>query len=271
MDKIDRSVWTRHMDGMGESNSSPQKSTPANGIQVIARAAEILRVLKNDNSGLSLGRIAERVGLPRSTVQRIVNALVSQGFVMTTAAEGGLRLGPEIQSLAAAGRIDVAELIRPMLAELARKTGETVDLAVFRTDHMVFVDQAVGTQRLRTVSAVGETFPMITTANGKAVLAMLDDELAASLTARALKTDDAPQKTLSEIIAQIEEIRESGLAWDFDEHTDGISAVGMAFTEPSGMVYALSIPVPSHRFSKSKDRLAHLLSETVKKITSVLD
>lgn len=259
------------MDAMDDRNSSPQKSTPANGIQVIARAAEILRVLKHDNSGLSLGRIAERVGLPRSTVQRIVNALVSEGFVMTTAAEGGLRLGPEIQSLAAAGRIDVAELIRPMLAELARETGETVDLAVFRTDHMVFVDQAVGTQRLRTVSAVGETFPMITTANGKAVLALLDDELAASLTARALKADDAPQKTLSEIIAQIEDVRETGVAWDFDEHTDGISAVGMAFTEPSGMVYALSIPVPSHRFSKSKDRLAHLLSATVKKVTSVLN
>lgn len=271
MEKIDRSVWTRHMSAMEDIKSSPHKNAPVNGIQVISRAAEILRILKNDNSGLSLGRIAERVSLPRSTVQRIVNALVSEGLIMTTAAEGGLRLGPEIQSLAAAGRIDVAELIRPILAELARKTGETVDLAVFRTDHMVFVDQVVGTQRLRTVSAVGETFPLITTANGKAVLALLDDELAASLTARALKADEAPQKTLSEIIAQIEEIRELGLAWDFDEHTDGISAVGMAFTEPSGMIYALSIPVPSHRFLKSKDRLANLLSTTVGKITSVLN
>ena len=36
-----------------------------------------LRVLK-DSDGLSLGQIAERVGLPRSTVQRIVNALLAE-------------------------------------------------------------------------------------------------------------------------------------------------------------------------------------------------
>jgi DNA-binding IclR family transcriptional regulator len=43
-----------------------------NGIQVIARAATILRLLKTSQSGLSLGQIATQVDLPRSTVQRIV-------------------------------------------------------------------------------------------------------------------------------------------------------------------------------------------------------
>jgi len=43
-----------------------------NGIQVIARAATILRLLKINRSGLSLGQIAAQVDLPRSTVQRIV-------------------------------------------------------------------------------------------------------------------------------------------------------------------------------------------------------
>jgi DNA-binding IclR family transcriptional regulator len=43
-----------------------------NGIQVIARAATILRLLKTNQSGLSLGQIAAQADLPRSTVQRIV-------------------------------------------------------------------------------------------------------------------------------------------------------------------------------------------------------
>ena len=131
------------------------KSASNQGVQVIARAAEILRVLKQDNRGLSLGQISDRVGLPRSTVQRIVNALLAEKLIMNTAAEGGLRLGPEIQSLAAAGRIDAAELLRPVLQDIAESCGETVDLAVFRTDHMVFVDQVVGTHRVRTVSFGG--------------------------------------------------------------------------------------------------------------------
>ena len=37
-----------------------------------------------------------------------------------------------------------------------------------KKDHLVFIDQVIGSQRLRTVSAVGETFPLHCTANGKA-------------------------------------------------------------------------------------------------------
>jgi len=231
------------------------------GVQVISRAAEILRILKRDNTGLSLGQIADRVHLPRSTVQRIVNALLAERLVMTSSAEGGLRLGSEIQSLAAAGRINMAELVRPVLTDLCKTTHETVDLAVFREDHMVFVDQVVGSHRLRTVSAVGEVFPMTTTANGKAALSLMEDDAVAALAAPELKAAEDGARPLSEFLKEIEHIRVKGIAWDRNEHTDGISAAGFAFKDPIGLIYAVSVPVPSHRFGALEDRLAILLLE----------
>nr|WP_306268593.1 IclR family transcriptional regulator [Pararhizobium sp. IMCC3301] len=251
------------------NHDRPAKSASGQGVQVIARAAEILRVLKQDNRGLSLGQISDRVGLPRSTVQRIVNALLAEKLIMNTAAEGGLRLGPEIQSLAAAGRVDAAELLRPVLQEIAESCGETVDLAVFRTDHMVFVDQVVGTHRVRTVSAVGETFPLISTANGKAALALLDDEMAIALAVRELKASHS-EKPLSALIAELEEIRTTGLAWDCNEHTEGLSAVGFGFRDSAGLIYALSVPVPSYRFAKSRKRIAELLKTTAPRISALI-
>lgn len=260
-------------DSLGSTHPMEQavtrKSAQHQGVQVIARAAEILRVLKQDNGGLSLGQISDRVGLPRSTVQRIVNALLAEKLIMNTAAEGGLRLGPEIQSLAAAGRVDAAELLRPIMSTIAERTGETVDLAVLRDDHLVFVDQVVGTHRVRTVSAVGENFPLISTANGKAALALLDDEIAATLAARELKASQS-DKALSTLIAELEDIRATGLAWDFDEHTEGISAVGYGFRDPTGQIYALSIPVPSYRFSKTKTEIADLLKVMVPQIDGMI-
>ena len=119
------------------------------GIQVLSRAADILRALKADNRGLSLGGIAKRVGLPRSTVQRIVNGLVSEKLVMPNLVSGGYQLGPEILALAQAARQDVSGTLRPVIEALSRDTGETVDLSVLRNEGMVFVDQVVGTQRLR--------------------------------------------------------------------------------------------------------------------------
>ena len=57
-----------------------------NGIQVIARAAAILRTLESNRDGMSLGEIAKQVGLARSTVQRIVNALAVEGLVSANGA-----------------------------------------------------------------------------------------------------------------------------------------------------------------------------------------
>jgi DNA-binding IclR family transcriptional regulator len=247
-----------------------KKPSTNQGVQVIARAAEILRVLKQDNGGLSLGQIAERVYLPRSTVQRIVNALLAERLVMTSSAESGLRLGPEIQTLALAGRINVAELIKPILTKLSRETGETVDLAVFRDDHMEFIDQVVGNQRLRTVSSVGERFPMTNTANGKAALALLDDETVAVLSARELRATDSDPKNLSTAILEIEQIRENGIAWDLNEHTDGISAIGLAFKDSNGVIYSVSLPVPTHRFASKKNELVESLQKARKSVQATL-
>lgn len=238
------------------------------GIQVLSRAADILRALKADNRGLSLGRIAERVGLPRSTVQRIVNGLVAEKLAMPNAVSGGYQLGPEILALAQAARQDVSGTLRPAIEALSRDTGETVDLSVLRNDGMVFVDQVVGTQRLRTVSAIGETFPLTVTANGKAALAWLDDGEVARIAAdesRRLGTGRAPR----DVAAEIGTVRDSGRALDLDEHTAGISAAGVAF-RVRGAVYAISIPAPSQRFRSTRDALLEKLLELKAEVARML-
>lgn len=247
-----------------------EKTRSAGGIRAISRAAEVLRALKDDG-GLSLGEIAKRIGLPRSTVQRLVNALIEEGLVVASSPEGGLRLGPEIQSLAAASRIAVADLIRPVLQALSTKTGETVDLAVFRDDHMLFIDQVIGTHRLRAVSAVGERFPMKTTANGKAALALLGDEAVDAIASHELKARARGKKAIRQLRAEIDRVRETGFALDRDEHTEGISAVGAAFRTPTGLIYAISIPVPSQRFARHRDALAEDLLDALESVRAALE
>ena len=238
------------------------------GIQVLSRAAGILRALKADNRGLSLGRIAERVGLPRSTVQRIVNALVVERLVAPNTVSGGYQLGPELLALAEAGRQDIARTLRPLIEALSRDTGETVDLAVFRDGGMVFIDQVVGAQRLRAVSAIGETFPMTVTANGRAALGWLDGADIARIAAAERRGPNAG-KTTDTLQSEIRVVRERGYALDIDEHTAGISAAGIAF-RVRGAVYAVSIPAPSHRFLGNRDTLLEKLLATGAEIARLL-
>ena len=220
-------------------------SLPKPNIQVIARAAAILRNLAEHPKGQSLGQIAGTLALPRSTVQRIVAALAVKGLVSTT---NGIRLGPALQTLAQTTRIDMTDRCRPHRTALARKTGETVDLSVLRGPQMIFLDQAEGTSRLRTVSAVGEAFPLTTTANGRACLAVLTDQhmlqLATAEWAVRRETVD-----LTDFLTMIGQVRQTGIATDLDAHTAGISALGFSFSDGTDH-YAISVPIPSSRFAE---------------------
>ena len=185
------------------------------------------------------------------------------------AASGSFKLGPQILLLADAMRKDIAHELHVVLQTLAQDTGETVDLAVLRNDNMTFIDQVVGTHRLRTVSAIGEAFPLTVTANGKAALVLLQDESARRIISRELSVANSGTKNFPVLEQELNEIRTSGYALDVDEHTTGISAAGIAF-ETANAIYAISIPAPTNRFLERKEFLVKQLLAIPDKIHSVV-
>lgn len=244
-----------------------EDKTERGGIQVIARAAAILRALKDEPSGLSLGQIAERVGLPRSTVQRITGALAAERLLMSNPRGGGLRLGPELGALAEAARYNVVERCRPILAALTQETGETTDLSVMRDGAMVFLDQVPGLHRLRTVSSVGEVFPLTSTANGRACLALMTPAEARAAAEAELR--GRPGGALAQALARVDEVRRDGVAEDLDEHTPGISALGFAFREWGGDLHAISVPIPSMRFEACREEVTEALLRARDKVAEL--
>lgn len=240
-----------------EETSAPDRQ----GIQVIARAAALLRALERRPEGLSLGDLAKAIALPRSTVQRLVDALDNEGFVLAASASSGVRLGPALLALAAATRFHIAEAARETLQALAKECGETVDLSLIDQDKVVFVDQVAGTHRLTAMSAIGVSFPLHSSANGKAVLAAMEDDEIAKLRRRLRLTAMTPNTITSwdELDREIATIRKQGFAYDREENSLGISAVSAAIRSSSGELAAISIPVPTQRFQASETELPGVL------------
>ena len=225
------------------------------GVQAIARAARVLRALEAAPDGLALGELAAAVELPKSTVHRLVQALATEDLVSTGG--GRVRLGAALARLGAATHGALASTGRPALEALRSALDETADLAVLDGAGVRFIDQLPAPHRLRAVSAVGSSFPLHCTANGKALLAALGDGRARDLLPVRLERFTAATVTSRDaLLAELAEVRSSGVAYDREEHTAGICAVAAVVRDTGGAVAAISVPVPTQRFAGSERRYA---------------
>lgn len=219
------------------------------GVQSIARAGTVLRALEAAPTGLTLSQLSTAVGLPKSTVHRLVAALTEEELV-GAAPDGRIRLGGGLARLGAVTREALSHDLMPILQKLHADVGETVDLAVLDGTVVRFLEQLPAPHRLRAVSAVGAAFPLHCTANGKALLAALPEEqVIALLPARLERFTPSTIATRDVLRAQLAQVRSEGVAFDREEHTEGICAVGAAVRNATGApVAAISVPVPAPRF-----------------------
>jgi DNA-binding IclR family transcriptional regulator len=241
------------------------------GVQVIARAASVLRALERRPEGLSLGQIAREVGLARSTVQRIVAALATENFVTEAQPGRGVRIGPGLARIAASLSSNLTDILHPHLVALRDEVGETVDLSILSGGSAVFIDQIPGQQRLVALSGIGERFPLHCTANGKAILACFKKQDAGSLIDKSVV--EHPEHQLldrAKLLRELDGVKCKNLAFDIGEHDVGISAVGTAVLDAFGRPVAVSIPAPTHRFDAQRDALAEALSAFREKILGIV-
>lgn len=223
-----------------------------NGKQVIARAASVLFALENQQDGLTLAQLVRATELPRSTVHRLVAALEAQKLVINDAS--GIRLGPALTRLAKSVHKDIVTIARPFIEALGRKTRETIDLCVYRGQHMVSIDQYASDKELRVISAVGTAFPIHCSAHGKAVLAKFTNEKITTLLGTNLeKRTDKTITDINILLHHIHKARLNGFALDIEEHSNGVCGFGIHLDTSLNEYYAIAIAVPSIRFNKNFD------------------
>lgn len=243
---------------MQNSLKEPAAAERRHGVQAIARAAAVLRALGTVPEGLTLSEVAAAAELPKSTAHRIVAALAAEGLA-ASGADSRIRLGAAVARLGTASREALGEQLRPLLLRLRRELDETVDLAVLDGAAVRFVDQVPAPRRLRAMSSIGELFPLHCTANGKALLAALpEEETLALLPSRLPRLTPQTITSRGRLLKELAAIRVAGVAYDHEEHTEGICAVGVAIDvagDPAAA--AISVPVPSQRFAGNERRLAN--------------
>ncbi len=246
-----------------------EKGSPrTSGIQVIARAGSIMRVLGVNPQGLSLAAIAHEVGLPRSTVQRITQALAEEMLVEHIPG-GGIRLGPALGQLISQTQTDITSMTRPYIQELGEQLQESVSLCSQAGDRVYVIDRLVAERELRIVFPVGVYAPLYATAAGKVLLSKMtasDIEHVLPATLPALTPATLSREQLLE---QLKQVREQEIASDCNEIIEGIGSYAVALDTYMGL-YALSVIVPTARQESGRERICEALLKCKRDIERVI-
>jgi len=221
-----------------------------NEMRMISRAAEVLRALCEQPTGMSLGQIAKATGLARSTVQRLVKALETEGFVQANADGVGVRLGIELARLGAKVHSDVRGLFRPHVLALQDKVQATIDVTVLMEAGAVVIEQIASSATLRVVSYLGQPLPIHCTASGKAHLMQLDAERAVRALARPLKRFTPATITNPRDLADLADTANAGeFAYDREEYAIGVFAIALPIRGIATGNYAVAVSMPEQQFN----------------------
>jgi DNA-binding IclR family transcriptional regulator len=215
---------------------------------MVDRVVLILSIFERSSEALTGGQISVRSGIPRSSVHRILQQLVSARWLMRH--EDGYALGLrmfEIGSLVA-HRSRITCAARPFIHELAERTGQVVHLAVLDQQDVVYLDRVGGAFADTLPSRVGGRLPAHCTAVGKALLAYSPPAIVSEYLATGLRQrTEASLATPTALEAAIVSILNSGYATDRNEAVPGVACVAAPIRNFDEVVAAVSVCGPRDR------------------------
>lgn len=237
-----------------------QDLEPGGLIQSIQRAVSLLKAFDGEQAELGVSELGRMIGLPKSTVARMLATLEHEGLVERVPDSDKYRLGFLLVRLA--GRvghfIDLRAAAQPVLLRLSERSQESVHVGVRDGDEVVNVVQLPGPHRIHETNWLGRRTPLHCAANGKAILAFQPEPLIARILAGPLPRITAQTITDPRLIrAELAETRERGYARTIGEVEAGLNGVAAPIRNSAGAAFAaVSVSGPSYRVTP--DRLTAL-------------
>ncbi|MEV0384286.1 IclR family transcriptional regulator [Nonomuraea sp. NPDC050643] len=238
----------------------------------VDRALLILQEIGKHSRGVTLDELATRLGLPKSSLHRLLGALKHRGFAAQPDQGGAYFLGTEM--LATAFRfyetMDLRTLVRPLLLRLSEEFAETVHMAMLDGAEVVYLDKVEAVRTITMTSVVGGRNAAHCTGVGKALLAWThttDDAVHAwgdrfgPLVAKTRNTIIDPAK----LATHLDQIRQRGYALDLEENEPGVRCVAApVFMGRTTPVAAVSVTALKDRMSPAKmEEIGHGLRRSI--------
>lgn len=219
-------------------------------VQSVASALAVLECFRTDEE-LGVSDIARRLGVAKSTAHRLLSTLVTHGLIEQNPRTGKYLLGMHLYELGqlAMSRNHLRSVALPTLAELRRRSGLTVQLAVPDGADVIYTERLETTLGVSLMRKSGHRLPAHTTSSGKAIAAFNPAFAALRRRLGFPARTPATITTAEEFDRVLQQTRKQHGAISYDEATVGVSSCAAPLHGPSGeAIAAVSLVGPTEAF-----------------------
>ncbi len=219
------------------------------------KALSILMAFTPHNHPMGTLELSKKLGIHKSTVSRMLHLLADNGFVQQNTDTKKYTLGRAAAQIGNAAirslKHEMVTIAQPYLNKLCDMVGESVALEVVSGTNVELAHHSEGRGHIRFSFQLGEQVPLNVAAGAKAILAhsppdFVDHCLNGKLQRFTSKTIVSKAKYRE----LLEQVRESGLAFDNGERFEDTKAIAAPILNPEGMaVAAVVIAGPAFRLT----------------------
>jgi len=226
--------------------------------QTLSRGLKLLDLIASGREGVAVRELAAAMALPKSIVQRLLYSLEQEGYLGRHPSQVGYQLTLKVWSLgcSAVRRVDVREVARPSLEELAAETDETVKIGMLDGADVVYVDSISSPQIVRAFLPIGGRAPAASVATGRAILAFVPETRSSADRPAALERE-------------FEQTRKRGYAINRGEWEADVAALAAPIFDAHGSAVAsIGAILPLSRLTAEKaTQLARLITTAAAEVS----
>lgn len=244
-------------------------SEASSHVKSVGRAFDLLEYIADAGGELTLSQVATAANLPTTTIHRLLQTLVAQGYARQLT-NRRYALGPKLVRLGEVANRQFGQMAMPQLKSLVARLGETANLATIDGDNVVYVSQAPSPHAMRMFTEVGGRAHLHSTSVGKAILAQLGDDRVREIISRTGMPHSTSRSlgTIDELLADLAACRKRGYAIDDGEHEVGVRCFAMAVPQMP-VLTAVSVSGPMSRVGEDfADQAIPVLRDVVAEISA---
>ena len=231
----------------------------------------ILDTLADLGGEAETAELANELPIAVSTVYKHIRTLDKAGFVVRK--DGRYRIGAKCLELGGYVRRydDIYRMAKNDVQKMANETGELGNLMIEEDGLGVYIYTAQGGEAVNIDTDLGKRMPLNTTALGKAILSTMPEERIDEVIDRHGLPGRTPRTITDrdELDAEIERVRERGVAYERNQRVEGICCVAAPIVTPGRRRAAISITGPERRMSE--ERLRDELTEVIQRVANVIE